>query len=201
MKVKVNKKIFISITAIIIIAVIIGITLCFVMPMVKFNQAKNKLGQINADELEEELITELERSQFNVENVKGIKSIEIKEIDDYINVFVTGDGDFQFVTIPILKIESDNNKFKGIEYIPVFYCGEYIDIEAIIFDVLENKFNIKELDYKNKEKLIKHNTNTLSFRYTNDNTLLLYINSINTIEDLERDAKNKTDYFGIDVKK
>lgn len=101
-----------------------------------------------------------------------------------------------------MKIDSDNSgKFKGIEYIPVFYFGEHIDIESLIFNVLENEFSVKGLNYKNREKLIKHNTNTLTPTFVNDKTLLLYINEINTRTDYknieEIEEFRKTNYFGI----
>lgn len=209
MKVSVNKNIFKIIIAIVIIVAIAVVAVGVVLPMLQFNQMKNKLSQINAEELETKLIQELEKSKFNVGTVKGITSVEIKKIDGYISVLAYGDGDFDLIKMQVLKVDSDNNgNFKGIEYIPVFDFRECIDIDRIIFNVLENEFDVKGLNYKNREKLTQHNMKKLSFTFTNDETLLLYINEINTraedyksVAEIEKEANqwNRTDYFGINT--
>lgn len=195
-----KKALKIIIAIIVVVAVIVGGI--FAYKFISTNKTKEKISQINAEELETKLIEELKKTKLNVGTIKGIKNVDIKKIDGYISVFVNGDGDFDFINIPVLKVDSNNSSnFKGIEYIPVFYFGEYIDIESLIFNVLENEFSIKGLDYKNREKLIKHNTNTLTIDFVNDETLLLYINEINTRADYqninELEEPRKTDYFGI----
>lgn len=204
MKVSVNKNIFKIIIAIIIVVAIAVVVIGVVLPMLQFNQMKDKLSQINAEELETKLIAELEKSKFNIGTVKGIKRVEIKKVDGYINVVVNAERDFDAIFIPVLKVDSDNSgNFKGIEYIPYFDFGEYIDIDTIIFNVLENEFNVKNLNYKNREKLTKHNREKLKVTFFYDETLLLYINTINNnrrdnytnINELE--DISKTDYFGI----
>ncbi len=202
MKVSVNKNIFKIVIAIIIIVAIAVVAVSVVLPMVQFNQMKDKLSQINTEELENKLIQELEKTKLNVGTVKGIKSVYIEKIDEYISVLVCGEKDFDLIKIPVLKVDSDNSgNFKGIEYIPVFHFGDYIDIESLVFNVLENEFSIKGLNYNNREKLTKHNMNTLKADFVNDETLLLYINEINTRADYkninELEKFSKTSYFGI----
>lgn len=206
---KVNKNAFKIVIGIIlaIVLVVVGIVVANVVSTnMKINDTYNKLSQINAEDLENKLIQELNKTKFNVGAVNGIKSIDIKEIDGYVCISVKGERDFDFVSIPVFKIDSDNSgNFKGIEYIPVFYFGEYIDIESIIFNILENEYNVQRLSYSDKEKFSIHNKSTIDIKFTYDETLLNYVNAINTRKDyqnlaeLERDTKgyNKTSYFGI----
>lgn len=206
---KVNKKTFKLVIGIIlaIVLVVVGIVVANVVSTnMKISNTQNKLSQINAEDLETKLIEELNKTKFNIGAVSGIKSVNIKEIDGYVSVFVNGEGNFDFVSIPVFKIDSDNSgNFKGIEYIPVFYFGEYIDIESIIFNVLENEYDMPKLSYSDKEKFSIHNKSTIDFTFTYDDTLLKYINAISTrtdyqnLEELDRDTKgyNKTSYFGI----
>lgn len=205
-----KKALKIIIAVIVIIAVIIGGI--FAYKFIKLNRIRKELSQINAEELETKLIKELEKSRFNIESVNGIESVKIQKADDgYVNVMVSGDKDrfLDYVRIPILKIDSDDNgKFQGVEYVPVFYYGKIIHIQSMIFDVLENEFNVKGLNYRNKTKLIKTETNTIHVDYMYEDTLLLYINEISTrsekyqsIAEIEQEHPNwnKTSYFGINV--
>lgn len=203
-----KKALKIIIAVIVVVAVIIGGI--FAYKFIKLNIIRKELSQINAEELETKLIKELEKSRFIIENVNGIESVKIQKADGYVNVMVSGNKDrfLDYVRIPILKIDSDDNgKFQGVEYVPRFYYGKIIDIHSMIFNVLENEFNVK-VDYRTRTKLIKTNINTIQIDCMYEDTLLLYMNEIITgskkyksITELEQDRQkpDKTSYFGINV--
>lgn len=147
------------------IAVIVLVLLVFVALIVAGvivnNKAKNnketnnlikdteeKLADINAKELEEKIIEKLKNSDLNI--IKQVDNLGLMTIfgdgvnfEDYITasmVCYKEDEIIGAVEIPCFKIESDNGKFKNIEYTD-FVLDENI-IDEVIKEVFKEEYDI-----------------------------------------------------------
>ena len=216
MKVKVNKKVFIGIISVIVIVAIVGVIVGLVVPTIKFTQLKNKLSQINAEELQNKIIQELETTSLYVKGSTTIDNgIKIDNLEDYViaNIMEIASNDIYVVTVPLFKINNSNGNFKSIEYISNFPDLE-IDIEDIIFNVLKADYGI-DINYSNQQKLMEHNKSSVSIGYSSDKALLWYVSQVSH-NDRYSDLDNKSDimisayaseiekdyktqYFGLDL--
>ncbi len=223
MKVKMNKKVFIAIVAIIIIIAVVAILVGVVMPMIKSNQIKGKLGKINAEELQAKLIQEFEKTPLNINTyeTKTTISDDIKVGSNYgfVKVFVmTSEINLaDVITIPLFKIESDSNgNFKSIEYVSSY--GDFnLDIERIIFNLLENEYGIKDINYNTRRDMTIYNKNSVSIDSSSDRILLWYVKQVrpNRYNDIDINSESdiyissivknqieqevKTTIFGLDI--
>lgn len=129
------KKIIVII--VVAIAVIVGgiFAFQFISTNSKVKETEKKLGQINAEELQEKLIKELEstslkNSTYTTEFLKNKNGFVVFEIT---NVY---ENRKMFIEIPCFKIESNSNgNFKRITYLDF---GQ--EIGDIVNDVVEKVF-------------------------------------------------------------
>lgn len=164
------KKAFkIIIAVIVVVAIIIGgiFAYKFISTNMKIKETEEKLSQINAEELEEKLIKELENNKLNVntsnistkicsweeiteskENDIPVMAIELfyatnKRDNPYeksISAYITSNSK-EIVAIPLFKIESDNSgRFKKIIYTEKA-LKEY-NMTDTIKKVLKNEYDI-----------------------------------------------------------
>lgn len=216
MQVKVNKKIFKIIISIVIIVAIAVVAIGVVFPMVKFNQMKNKLSQINAEELETKIIQELEKTPLCIKDSTTIdKGMNINNLKDYVIALTMSmeDDEIYTITTPLFKINSDTSgNFKSIEYVS-HYIDLGINIENVIFNVLKSQYNI-DINYSHQRKLTKNNQNSISIGSSSDKALVWYVNEISPSDRYsnldnksniqisayanEIETNVKTQYFGID---
>ena len=139
-----KRTIKIIVGVMITIAVIVGAVFAFqiISKNMKIKDTEEKLSQINAEEFESKLISELKQSKFNIntsnlsteicnwndlENTKqcemAVTTIEIfygankmnNPYEDNVSAYITSNKGF--AAIPLFKIEKDNNgNFKNIVY-------------------------------------------------------------------------------------
>lgn len=220
MKVKVNKKIFIGIISVIVIVAIVAIMFGLVVPNIKFNQTKIRLSQINAEELQDKIIKELEKTPLNIETYTTDTTVDdevkVGNNPDFVKVFVmTSEIELaDVITIPVFKITSnEDGNFKSIEYVSNFMDFE-VDVEDIIFNILKTDYNI-DINYSNRQKLMEHNKNTVEIGYSSDKAFVWYTYQVNHNErysDLDSESdimisafaneiekEFKTQYFGLDL--
>lgn len=190
-------KVIISIIAVLLIIAIIALIVGVVLPNVKRNQIKNKLSQINAEDLQEKMIQEIEKTELNINTEKlsttigtfemAEKSNETKNIDklfanaelyyaltgntndfkNYVFAYIIGE-DNELVIIPCFKIESDSNgNFKSIK---CKWSKISHKVTNIFLDVLEKDYGIK-LEGKYKAELQKSNKDNVTIYSSSDNNL------------------------------
>lgn len=166
---KSKKNIKTIVVIILIIAIIIGgvIATNLIMNNAKIKQTKEKISQINAQELQEKLINELKNTSLNVDTSSiqtqfGTKTItdsmdtalrfyyglvmkNYSNVDGYVFAFVSSKDRNIGVAIPCFKIESDSNgNFQNIVF--PSNTGSLIPIRKIMWEtiqkVLEEEYNI-----------------------------------------------------------
>lgn len=166
-----GKKKIIIITVLIVIIIALVIVAIKVAPIIsekmEFDEVKNKVSKIKADEFEEYLIQELKNSKINLNTDKNIER-DLTKRDRYYKYetkFSKSDTGFieanikatecnknssnfksteYIVNIPCFKIEKDaNGNFVNIKYIANDYMNTIsIGMEKAIKNVLSNKYEI-----------------------------------------------------------
>lgn len=154
MKVKINKKVFKMIIAIIIIIAIIVVGVFasqLITTNIKITETKEKLSQINAKELESKLIEKLKDTKLYVEIDSGNMFVatmfnEGITFKDYITLSylcIKNGNPIGAVEIPCFRIISDSNgNFKNIEYTE-YYFDNNNTIEETIRNVFKNEYGIE----------------------------------------------------------
>ena len=190
-----KRTIKIIVGVIIAIALIVGGIFAFkiISTNNKIKYTEEKLSQINAEELQEKLINELENSKFSINtsdistkictlekaNESNRMAIEIfydinKEDNPYeksVSAYITsGQGKVkEIVAIPLFRIETDNNgKFKKIIYTEIALKEPVVstDIKKVIRKVLKNDYHIDMFVEGNARYNIRFNKRSDSERRT-----------------------------------
>lgn len=218
MSINIKKK-NLKIVGIVIGIIIILVGLFFLVQTIstnmKINETKEKLSQINAEELKTKLIEELEKTDLNVdltldsmfvdtivtEGEGELEGFTVMSIMAFKNNKVAG-----AVEIPCFKIESDSNgNFKNIEYVAHRVLDSNI-IEQTIEDVFKYSYNI---DLKISDN-IKYNStfnmglvNKGTIKTLNNDFFLAIVNRINDTDYEDYSAvedykEYETAKFGLD---
>lgn len=210
-----------------IVGLVIGIIIIFVglfflvqtiFTNIKISETKEKLSQINAEELKTKLIEELEKTDLNVdltldsmfvdtivtEGEDELQGFTIMSIMAFKNNKVAG-----AVEIPCFKIESDSNgNFKNIEYVYTRPLNTHIIAETVE-NVFKNTYNI-DFTIENNSK---YNTtfnqffvNEGTITTVNDDFFLAIISRINNTEYedyslVEKYTEYETAKFGLEIQK
>ena len=223
MKVSMNKntlKVIIAIIVVIVLIVIGAFAINTISKNAKTKEIENKLSQINAEELKNKIIAELEKTEISVNTYKTkttfADDVKINNYENYVVAKITTSelSLLDAVYIPFFKIDSDSNgNFKSIEYVPG-YSDLGIDVEKIIFDVLENEYNINT---EIQNTMTKYRNTKMSIDSTGDRVLVWYVNQVkprSQFYDIENaddvivsglassiDQEFMTTIFGLDVVK
>ena len=185
---KTKRKSLKIIIAIIVVIAIFVIGLIFKKPISNYmliNDTEKKIGQINAEELENQIIKELENTPLNI-NTSGYKTtFEICNKDknsklsatvgansifygpsenyfeNFICAVISNDTE-QLMIFPCFRITSnDSNKVENIQYISYDNLGISNNIHNTITNILKNKYGIKKdliriTDIKTQGKYEEH---------------------------------------------
>lgn len=217
-------KIIIGIIAVVVLIVVGFFATKLITSNTKENDLKNKLSEINASELEIQLIDELKDSSINVKrsannssgNVIGIKTLfnrtkELAKTDKEFAIYDgyvlaagwgTKNGELTSVEylIPCFKIEEDNNgNVKSITYL---YSEDKSAIEYVIAQTIE-KYMQKKYDIdisKQDKKFIKDEKNSNVEISANADYVLDYIIQDITGASYYKEHTIYTRTFGIDIK-
>lgn len=188
-------SIIISILLIIAVSVII---ISVVIPNIKKNQIRNKLSQIDVEELQTKMIEELENTSLNIntdefntiigtfdkveESYKGenadkiflgVKAIyeltnNLDNFKSYVSAYIIGQNN-ELIIIPCFKIESDSNgNFKSIK---CKHSGISHEVEDIFINILEKEFGIK-LEGKYKAEIQKSDKDNITIYSLKDDDLI-----------------------------
>ena len=172
---KKNLKIVGIVIGIIIILVGLFFLVQTISTNIKISETKEKLSQINAEELKTKLIEELEKTDLNVdltldsmfvdtivtEGEDELEGFTVMSIMAFKNNKVAG-----AVEIPCFKIESDSNgNFKNIEYVYTRPLNTHIIAETVE-NVFKNTYNI-DFTIENNSK---YNTTFNQF-FVNEGTI------------------------------
>lgn len=218
MSINIKKK-NLKIAGIVIGIIIILVGLFFLVKTIstniKISETKEKLSQINAEELKTKLIEELEKTDLNVdltldsmfvdtivtEGEDELEGFTVMSIMAFKNNKVAG-----AVEIPCFKIESDSNgNFKNIEYVYTRPLNTHIIAETIE-NVFRNTYNI-DFTIENNSK---YNTtfnqffvNEGTITTVNDDFFLAIVSRINNTEYedyslVEKYTEYETAKFGLD---
>lgn len=154
MQVKVNKKVFKTIIAVIIIIAIIVVgvfTSQLITTNIKIKETKEKLSQIDAKELESKLIGKLKDTKLYVEIDEGNIFVDTMfnegiTFKDYITLSylcIKNGNPIGVVEIPCFRIISDSNgNFKSIEYTEYYFDSDNT-IEKTIRNVFKDEYGIE----------------------------------------------------------
>lgn len=154
-------KIIVTIFIIALLLPIIMIIIEEIKVSIAINNTKDILSNINAKEMQEEIIDRLKDSKINV-NTSSIKTeIEaFQEADediikactyssnndsekDFVYAFIIDEKEENVVAIPLFRIESDSNGyFKNIEYVSNWFYN--INILEKINDVLKTNYGLEK---------------------------------------------------------
>lgn len=203
-----KKALKIIIAIIVVVAVIVGgiFAYKFISTSMEIKTTEEKLSQINAEELKEKLIKELENNKLNVntsnistkicsweeitkskENDIPVMAIELfyatnKQDNPYeksISAYITSNSK-EIVAIPLFKIESDNSgKFKKIIYTEKA-LKEY-NVTDSIKKVLKNEYGIDMFIEENEKYNTKFNkifNSDISTIYATEKDLTKILNEI-----------------------
>lgn len=221
MSINIKKK-NLKIVGIVIGIIIILVGLFFLIKTIstnmKINETKEKLSQINAEELKTKLIEELEKTDLNVDFELDTMSVDtiVTEGEDELEGFTVmsimafkNNKVVGAVEIPCFKIESDNNgKLKNIEYIQAKIMKS-VSISEIVRDVFKNSYNI-EVWIDNNSKYNRSfnikSVNKGTMKTANDEFFLALASRVNGAEFTRysdvKDFKNyETAKFGLDLEK
>lgn len=182
---KKNIKIVIAIV-ILIIVIILGICLVpLISSSIVIKETQEKLRNINAEELQNQIIAELEHSDLNIDMTADSIKIETV-IDEGIRFkgYTTAKiGCLQNGTvvgvmeIPCFKINSDNNgKFKSIEYTQEFMKKSIID--DVVRKIFKNNYDLENFDEIRGSKKYRERFNangTSGEIYCSDNEFFIII--------------------------
>lgn len=221
MSINIKKK-NLKIVGIVIGIIIILVGLFFLIKTIstnmKINETKEKLSQINAEELKTKLIEELEKTDLNVdltldsmfvdtivaEGEDELEGFTVMSIMAFKNNKVVG-----AVEIPCFKIVSDSNgKLKNIEYIQSKIMKS-VSISEIVRDVFKNSYNIEVWTENNSKYNRSFNimsVNKRTMNTVNDEFFLAVASRVNGTEftsySYVKDFKNyETAKFGLDLEK
>lgn len=199
MSVKIKRntiKIISIIIAILLIVAVSAVIIGVVMPNIKRNQIRNKLSQINVEELETKIIEELEKTPLNIntsefnttigtldkveESNKGKNNLfggvkanyelsgNLNTFKNYISAYIIGQNN-ELVIIPCFKIESDSNgNFKSIKCKTSQISHE---VPNIFIKVLEKDFGIK-LEGKYKSEMQKSDKDDITIYSLKEDDLI-----------------------------
>ncbi len=199
MSVKIKRntiKIISIIIAILLIVAVIVVIIGGVMPNIKRNQIRNKLSQINVEELETKMIEELEKTPLNIntsefnttigtldkveESNKGKNNLfggvkanyelsgNLNTFKSYISAYIIGQNN-ELIIIPCFKIESDSNgNFKSIKCKTSQISHE---VPNIFIKVLEKDFGIK-LEGKYKSEIQKSDKDDITIYSLKEDDLI-----------------------------
>lgn len=159
--VKNNKKIKILILAMIVVGIIAESLILLLHKNEKKEMtdeeliriAEGKFGKIESEELQEQILEKLKKSELNINTIKNSMEITTSfekgtKFNEYICAIITEKNNgktIATVEIPCFKINSDSNgKFKNIEYTHEF-MGTRI-IEQTIKEVLKANYNLYDID-------------------------------------------------------
>lgn len=219
-------KVFI-ILAIVFVVIAIGILgTIFVLSKAKSKDLEKKLSKIEANNIEQELIDELEDTSINVDiNTKNYSndsiSIEtmiistrdfegessnelLKEIRDYVVAWGWGEKNGKpspLYIIPCFKVESDSDgNLKSITYV---YSEDKNTIEYIIAKTVEKHLSEKyDIDVAKLDKsCIKDSANTGLRLIKSDEYITEYLVPYITGSSNKKEPKMNTRTIGIDVNK
>ena len=166
------------------------------MPNIKRNQIRNKLSQINVEELETKMIEELEKTPLNIntsefnttigtldkveESNKGKNNLfggvkanyelsgNLNTFKSYISAYIIGQNN-ELIIIPCFKIESDSNgNFKSIKCKTSQISHE---VPNIFIKVLEKDFGIK-LEGKYKSEIQKSDKDDITIYSLKEDDLI-----------------------------
>ena len=199
MSVKIKRntiKIITIIIAILLIIVVSAVIIGAIIPNIKRNQIRNKLSQINVEELETKMIEELEETPLNIntsefnttigtlnkveESNKGKNNLfggvkanyelsgNLNTFKSYISAYIIGQNN-ELIIIPCFKIESDSNgNFKSIKCKTSQISHEVPDI---FIKVLEKDFGIK-LEGKYKSEIQKSDKDDITIYSLKEDDLI-----------------------------
>lgn len=199
MSVKIKRntiKIISIIIAILLIVAVSAVIIGAIMPNIKRNQIKNKLSQINVEELETKMIAELEKTPLNIntsefnttigtldkveESNKGKNNLlggvkanyelsgNLNTFKSYISAYIIGQNN-ELIIIPCFKIESDSNgNFKSIKCKTSQISHE---VPNIFIKVLEKDFGIK-LEGKYKSEIQKSDKDDITIYSLKEDDLI-----------------------------
>lgn len=196
MKLTINKKILKIIIAI-IVAVLLIVASIFIIKAISVNiqikETKERLSQINAEELKEKLIEELKKTDFNVNMNTDTMSVTTEftdtfgenQLKDFTEILITAHKYNKLVAgieIPCFKITSDDNgNFKNIEYIDGTILDSWI-IENTIQKVFKDSYNIDLTIIGNAKYNLTFNkskTNSGNISFASNEFLVTIISRIN----------------------
>lgn len=189
-------KIITIIIAILLIIVVSAVIIGAIIPNIKRNQIRNKLSQINVEELETKMIEELEETPLNIntsefnttigtlnkveESNKGKNNLfggvkanyelsgNLNTFKSYISAYIIGQNN-ELIIIPCFKIESDSNgNFKSIKCKTSQISHEVPDI---FIKVLEKDFGIK-LEGKYKSEIQKSDKDDITIYSLKEDDLI-----------------------------
>lgn len=212
-----KRTIKIIVGVIVAIAVIVGAVFAFqtISTNIKIKDTENKLSQINAEELESKLISELKQSKFNINtsnlstqicdwndlgNTKqgemAAMTIEIfyagnkinNPYEDNVSAYITSNKGF--AAIPLFKIEKDNNgNFKNIVYSERIFHSSIV--KEAIEKVLKDCYDIDMMIVGNA----KYNTRFNKFN-TDRETMYANKDILDSVfENVEGFKSNDIEYF------
>ena len=201
MSVKIKRntmKIISIIIAILLIIAVSVIIISVVIPNIKKNQIRNKLSQIDVEELQTKMIEELENTSLNIntdefntiigtfdkveESYKGenadkiflgVKAIyeltnNLDNFKSYVSAYIIGQNN-ELIIITCFKIESDSNgNFKSIK---CKHSEISHEVEDIFINILEKEFGIK-LEGKYKAEIQKSDKDNITIYSLKDDDLI-----------------------------
>lgn len=150
-----SKKVLRIIVVVIIIIAILAVGIFaskMISSNIKIKETEEKLSNINAEKLQNQIIEELKHTDLNVTSKEN--SMEITTSFDegikfkgYISAIINclqNEKIISTVEIPCFKINSNNGKLKNIEYTHTFMGSNIID--RVVKDVLKNNYGLDNID-------------------------------------------------------
>lgn len=215
MEVKINKKRTMKVVIILVAIILIGIGGYYVLNNIKINneinETEQKIKNINASELQDNLINAFKKTNINLQGngyyatfgdakeltmmINNNETLSKEYLGDFICVgfLVSDTSESGMVVIPLFKIESDSNgKVKNISYVKTSTDNYSFSelVEKTVIEVLKNQYNIDVMITGNSEYNTKYNS-SLNFGSSKSSALSKNLSIYGTSNTITKKVINK----------